>query len=51
MKQPKLIICDIDGTLITDQYVFTKQTKKVMERLHQHGVLLGFWKICAINGF
>ena len=41
MKEIKLVVCDIDGTLITDKREFTPKTKEVIERLHAHGVLFG----------
>lgn len=41
MKDLRLVICDIDGTLITSRKELTPKTKEVIERLHAHGVLFG----------
>ncbi len=41
MEQLRLVICDIDGTLITSKRELTPKTKEVIERLHAHGVLFG----------
>ncbi|MBQ4342894.1 MAG: HAD family phosphatase [Erysipelotrichaceae bacterium] len=40
-KEIKLIICDIDGTLVNVDKKMMPITKKVFEKLHEQGVLLG----------
>lgn len=37
----QLVVCDIDGTLVKDDRTISPYTLAVLERLHQHGVLLG----------
>ena len=40
-KDVKLIICDIDGTLVNEKKEMMPLTKQMFEELHQKGVLLG----------
>lgn len=34
----RLVICDIDSTLITSDRILTEHAKDVINRLHAHGV-------------
>lgn len=37
----KLVICDIDGTLLDDKRVLTPRTKAVIQEMHKQGILFG----------
>ncbi|MEA5018008.1 MAG: HAD family hydrolase [Erysipelotrichaceae bacterium] len=37
----KLVVCDIDGTLVTNDHVLTERTKAIIERLHSQNILFG----------
>ncbi|MCI5774761.1 MAG: Cof-type HAD-IIB family hydrolase [Erysipelotrichaceae bacterium] len=37
----KLIVCDIDGTLVNDERNLTMLTKETLEKLHQKGIKFG----------
>ena len=37
----KLVVCDIDGTLVTNDHVLTERTKATIERLHSQNILFG----------
>ncbi len=37
----KLVICDNDGTLVTDDRVFTERTRQAVEKLHKQGIMFG----------
>ena len=37
----RLVVCDLDGTLITSDRKLTAKTKKTIETLHAHGVYFG----------
>ena len=41
MNRPKLIMCDIDGTLTVGSTPIDSDTREVMEDLHRQGILLG----------
>ena len=41
MKKPKLIICDIDGTLVVKHQKLTPRTKKIIDDLRSDGVYFG----------
>ena len=41
MKDLRLVLCDIDGTLIVTGQPLSARTKDVLNRLHEHGVLVG----------
>ena len=41
MKKIRLVLCDIDGTLVTTGCPMGEKTKEVIERLHAHGVMFG----------
>jgi len=41
MKKIRLVLCDIDGTLVTTGQPMGEKTKEVIDRLHAHGVLFG----------
>lgn len=40
-KDLRLVICDIDSTLITSDYILTVRAKRVIENLRKHGVYFG----------
>jgi Cof subfamily protein (haloacid dehalogenase superfamily) len=40
-KNIKLVIADIDGTMVTDSRVLTKRTKRVINMLHDRGIKIG----------
>lgn len=40
-KKYKLVICDIDGTLVTTDHVLTPKTKETIDKLHEQGTLFG----------
>lgn len=40
-KNIKLVICDIDSTLVTSDHILTKKTKAVIDALHEQGVYFG----------
>lgn len=37
----KLVICDIDSTLVTSDHVLTEKTKAVIDTLHEQGIYFG----------
>ena len=37
----RLVVCDIDGTIVTSDRLLTPKTKEVIERLHAEGVYFG----------
>lgn len=39
--KPRLILCDIDGTLVGKDAVLTAETRKMMELAHENGILFG----------
>lgn len=41
MENLRLVLCDIDGTLVTTGEPLSEKAKDVIERLHAHGVLFG----------
>ncbi|MBR5290089.1 MAG: HAD family phosphatase [Erysipelotrichaceae bacterium] len=41
MKDVRLVLCDIDGTLIVTGQPLSARAKDVLNRLHEHGVLVG----------
>ncbi|WP_302558672.1 HAD family hydrolase [Holdemania filiformis] len=41
IKDFRLVICDIDSTLITSKRILTERAKEVIRRLHDHGVYFG----------
>ena len=41
IEKVRLVVCDIDGTLVTDKNEFTPKTKEVIDRLHANGVYFG----------
>ncbi len=41
MNQLRLVICDIDSTLVTSERKLTPKTKEVIEKLQKHGVYFG----------
>ena len=40
-RRPKIIVADLDGTMVDAQHTLTPRMAKVLERLHQEGVILG----------
>lgn len=40
-KTPKLILFDIDGTLVNSNWDMTPYTKQILSQLHDQGILLG----------
>lgn len=38
MKDIKLIVCDIDGTLVTTDRILTLKTKEMIQRIHDAGI-------------
>lgn len=40
-KTVRIVICDIDSTLVTSNHILTPTTKKLIEELHDRGVLFG----------
>lgn len=41
MKELRLVLCDIDGTLAVTGQPLSDKTREVLNRLHDHGVLIG----------
>lgn len=41
MKEPKIVVCDMDSTLIIKHQTLTPRAKKAIEILREHGVLFG----------
>ena len=41
MSQIRLVIADVDGTLVNDHRELSNYTKKTIERLHEEGILFG----------
>lgn len=41
IEDVKLVVCDIDGTLVQTNRVLTNRTKDVIKRLHKHGIYFG----------
>lgn len=41
MKAPKLVVCDMDSTLVIKHQTLTPRAKKAIEVLREHGVLFG----------
>ena len=41
IKDVRLVICDIDGTLVKNNRELTQRTKDVIQRLRKHGILFG----------
>lgn len=41
MEEFRLVICDIDGTLVPDDRQLTPYTRDVIRRLHHHGIYFG----------
>ncbi len=41
MKEIRLILCDIDGTLAVTGQPLSERTRDVLNRLHEHGILIG----------
>jgi Cof subfamily protein (haloacid dehalogenase superfamily) len=41
MEKLKLVLCDIDGTIVNEAREFSDLTRTVMQRLHKNGVRLG----------
>lgn len=41
MKKPKLIICDIDSTLVVKHQLLTKRAKAVIDKLRNNGIYFG----------
>lgn len=41
MQDVRLVVCDIDSTLVTTDRELTPKTKEVIDRLHAHGVFFG----------
>lgn len=41
MAQIRLVIADVDGTLVNDHRELSDYTKKTIERLHEEGILFG----------
>lgn len=41
MKKPKLVICDIDETLVVKHKLLTPKARAIIEELHQYGVYFG----------
>ena len=41
MRKQKLILMDIDGTLLNTDWKMLPYTKKILTSLHEHGILLG----------
>lgn len=37
----RLVICDIDSTLVTSDHILTERTKKVIDKLHRNGIYFG----------
>lgn len=37
----KLIIADIDGTIVNDSHTMSERTKKCLDRIHSRGILFG----------
>ena len=37
----KLVVCDIDGSLVTTDHVLTDRAKDVIKRLHEKGIYFG----------
>lgn len=40
-KKFKLVICDIDGTIVKNDHVMTQRTKDAINKLHDKGILFG----------
>lgn len=40
-KDIKLVICDIDSTLVTSNHILTGRTKDIIETLHRQGIYFG----------
>lgn len=41
MKETRLVLCDIDGTLADSHRHVSKRTKETIARLHEHGIYFG----------
>ena len=41
IEDVRLVICDIDGTLVNSDFQLTPKTKEVIDRLHANGVYFG----------
>lgn len=41
MKNIRLVIADVDGTMVNDHRQLSAFTKKIIEELHEHGILFG----------
>ncbi len=41
IERVRLVLCDIDGTLVPDHQPPTEHTKQIIERLHRQGVYFG----------
>ncbi len=41
IEKVRLVVCDIDSTLVTEKRELTPNTKKVIEKLHDQGVYFG----------
>ena len=41
MKDIRLILCDIDGTLAVTGQPLSDRTRDVLNRLHDHGIMIG----------
>lgn len=41
MKAPKVVVCDIDSTLVVKHQTLTPRARKAIETLRDHGVLFG----------
>lgn len=40
-KDIKLVICDIDSTLVTSDHILTQHTKHIIDTLHRQGIYFG----------
>ncbi len=49
MDRIRMVLCDIDSTLITDDQRLTPYTKNIIDRLHDHGILFGIASGRPIN--
>lgn len=41
MKDIKMILCDLDGTLLNDQKTITDYTREVIDKARAKGILFG----------
>ena len=49
MDRIRMVLCDIDSTLITDDQRLTPYTKNIIDRLHDHGIFFGIASGRPIN--